>query len=83
MGVKATFILDEEIMDKRRALVREKRFKSMNAFVEKAIRDELAALSKEEIKRALLEASKDPLFLADVKEIQKEFAASDFEKGRK
>ena len=32
MGVKATFILDEEIMEKGRALVREKRFKSLNCF---------------------------------------------------
>jgi flagellar biosynthesis regulator FlbT len=73
MGVKATFILDEEIMEKARTLVREKRFESMNAFVEKAIKDELVALGKEEIKKTLLEASKDPLFLADIKEIEKEF----------
>jgi len=83
VGVKATFILDEEIMEKGRALVKEKRFKSMNAFVEKAVRDELAALGKEEIKKALLEASKDPLFLADIKEVEKNFAHSDFEEGEK
>jgi Arc/MetJ-type ribon-helix-helix transcriptional regulator len=83
MGVKATFILDEEIMEKGRTLVREKRFKSMNAFVEKALRDELTALGKEEIKKALVEASKDPLFLADIKEIERDFAHSDFEKVKK
>jgi Arc/MetJ-type ribon-helix-helix transcriptional regulator len=83
VGVKATFILDEEIMEKGRALVKEKRFKSMNSFVEKAIRDELAALGKEEIRKALLEASKDPLFLADIKEVEKDFAHSDFEEGEK
>ena len=83
MGVKATFILDEEIMEKGRVLVKEKRFKSMNAFVEKAVRDELAALGKEEIKKALLEASKDPLFLADIKKVKKDFAHSDFEEGEK
>jgi Arc/MetJ-type ribon-helix-helix transcriptional regulator len=83
VGVKATFILDEEIMEKGRVLVKEKRFKSMNAFIDKAIRDELAALGKEEIKKALLEASKDPLFLADIKEVEKNFAHSDFEEGEK
>jgi hypothetical protein len=83
MGVKASFILDEEIMEKGRTLVREKRFKSMNAFVEKAIKDEFTALGKEEIKKALLEASKAPLFLADIKEIEKDFAHSDFEKAEK
>jgi hypothetical protein len=83
MGVKATFILDEEIMERGRSLVRDRQFKSMNAFVEKAIRDELAALEKEKIKRALLEASKDPLFLADIQEIEKDFSHSDFEKAEK
>ena len=83
MGIKTTFILDEKIMEKGRALVREKRFKSMNAFVEKAIKDELTAIGKEEIKKALLEASKDPLFLADIKEVEKDFAHSDFEKVEK
>jgi hypothetical protein len=83
MGVKATFVLDEEIMERGRSLVRDRQFKSMNAFVEKAIRDELAALEKEKIKRALLEASKDPLFLADIQEIEKDFSHSDFEKAEK
>ena len=83
MGIKTTFILDEKIMEKGRSLVREKRFKSMNAFVEKAIKDELTAIGKEEIKKALLEASKDPLFLADIKEVEKDFAHSDFEKVEK
>ena len=71
MGVKTTFILDEEIMERGRSLVRDRQFKSMNAFVEKAIRDELAVLEKEKIKRALQKANKDPLFLADIHEIEK------------
>ena len=83
MGVKATFILDEEIMERGRSLVRDRQFKSMNAFVEKAIRDELAVLAKRKIKGALLEASKDPLFMADIKEIEKDFLFSDFEKAEK
>ena len=83
MGIKATFVLDEEIMEKGRALVREKRFKSMNAFVEKAIRDELTTLGKEEIRKSLLDASKDPLFIADIEEIERDFVHSDFEKGQK
>jgi hypothetical protein len=83
MGIKATFVIDEEIMEKGRALVREKRFKSMNAFVEKAIRDELTALGKEEIKKSMMEASRDPLFIADIKEIEKDFVHSDFERDEK
>jgi len=60
-----------------------RRFKSMHAFIKKTIRDKLAALGRQEIKKALLEASKNPLFLADIKEVQKDFARSDFEEGEK
>jgi len=74
MGVKATFILDERIMKQGRELVKKKRVKSMNALVETAVKNELAAIKKEEIKTALLEASKDPLFLADLKEIEEDFS---------
>ena len=69
MGVKATFILDEKIMEQTREYVSKKRFKSLNAFVEQALKEEIAKMKKEEIKAALLEASQDPLFLADLKEI--------------
>ncbi len=74
MGVKATFILDERIMEQGRELVKKKRVKSMNALVETAVKNELAAIKKEEIKTALREASKDPLFLADLKEIEEDFS---------
>jgi hypothetical protein len=80
MGKKATFILDEKIMEQSKEYVTKKRFKSMNAFVEKALQDEIAKIKKEEIKAALLEASQDPLFLADLKEIEEDFACADFEK---
>ncbi len=80
MGKKATFILDEKIMEESKEYVAKKRFKSMNAFVEKAIKDEIAKIKKEEIRAALLEASQDPLFLADLKEIEEDFTHADFEK---
>ena len=54
MGVKATFILDERIMEQTREYVSKKKFKSLNAFVEKALKDEIAKMKKEEIKAALL-----------------------------
>jgi len=54
-----------------------------DASAEKAIRDELTVLAKRKIKGALLEASKAPLFLADMEEIEKDFLFSDFEKAEK
>ena len=76
MGVKATFILDERIMEQIREYVSKKKFKSLNAFVEKALKDEIAKMKKEEIRAALLEASQDPLFLADLKEIEEDFTST-------
>lgn len=79
MGKKATFVLDEHIILKAKEVVNKGRFKSMNAFVEAAIKDELEKIDKEKIKAAFIEASKDPLFLSDLKEIERDFEYADFE----
>jgi len=42
----------------------------------------LAALARKRSRKPL-EASKDPLFLADIKKVEKDFAHSDFEEGEK
>jgi Arc/MetJ-type ribon-helix-helix transcriptional regulator len=83
MGKKATFVLDEQIMLKAKEVVNKGFFKSMNAFVETAIRDELERIEKENIKAAIIEASKDPLFLSDLEEIEKDFEYVDFEEAEK
>jgi len=51
----------------------------MNAFVETAIREKLELIEKERIKAALVDAGNDPLFLADIQEIEKDFGYADFE----
>jgi hypothetical protein len=79
MGVKATFTLDDDLMAKARAAVRKKRFKSLTAFVETAIVDELEKIRKEEIDRAIRKAANDPLFIADVSETEAYFAHVDRE----
>lgn len=79
MGKKATFILDETIVAEVREVVRRGLFKSMNSFVEIAIKDELERIKEEDIRTALRQASKDPLFLSDIKEIEKDFEYADFE----
>ncbi len=83
MGKKATFVLDEQIMLKAKDIVNKGFFKSMNAFVETAIKDELERIEKEKIKTAIIEASKDPLFLSDIKEIERDFEYVDFEETEK
>jgi Arc/MetJ-type ribon-helix-helix transcriptional regulator len=83
MGKKATFVLDEELVDEIKEAVKNGLFKSMNSFVEAAIKEELERIRKIRIKSAITDASKDPLFLADIKEIEKDFAFADFEVAEK
>ncbi len=82
MGVKATFVLDDLVLQQAKECVKENRLKSLSAFVEKAIRDELEKLRKDKIRSAITKAAEDPLFMADLREIQQEFAHADFEAGR-
>ncbi len=80
MGKTATFILDEKIMKQSRECVGKRQFKSKDAFAEKGLKEEIAKIKQEEIKGALLEASRDPLFKADLEEIEEDFACADFKK---
>lgn len=79
MGKKATFVLDEQIMAEAKEIVEKGSFKSMNAFVEYAIKDEIEKIKKKRIKEAIIEASKDPQFISDIKEIERDFQSADFE----
>jgi len=51
--------------------------------VETSIKDEFGCIKKESIKVALKDAAKDPLFLADIREIEKDFEHVDFEEAEK
>jgi Arc/MetJ-type ribon-helix-helix transcriptional regulator len=73
MSKKTTFVLDEHIMTEAKKIVDKGRFKSMNAFVETAIKDEVEMIRKEQRRDALMAAANDPLFLADIKEIESDF----------
>lgn len=81
MSVKATFAIDDLVLHEARDYVRENRVKSLSAFVERAIREELKRLRQEQIRNSLLAAGNDPLFMADVMEIQQAFEHADHEEG--
>lgn len=81
MSVKATFALDDSVLQDAREFVKANHLKSLSAFVERAIREELARMRQEKIRSALLSAGDDPLFMADVMEIQQAFEHSDLEAG--
>jgi len=79
MGKKATFVINEEVLEEAKAIVKIKRFKSLNWFIDKALRDEIEMIRKEEIKKAILEASQDPLFISDIRDTEHDFEFADFE----
>jgi hypothetical protein len=76
---KATFTLDEAVLEEAKAVVRNTDYKSLNAFVEMAIVALIKRHRKEEIKRQLVAASRDPLFLADIAAVQRDFQEADWE----
>ena len=79
MGKKATFVIDEAVLEEAKTVVETKRFKSLNSFVEKAIKDKIRIIRREEIKKALVEASQDPMFLSDLRDVEYDFQFADFE----
>ncbi len=83
MGKKATFVLDNQLFAQAKELVEKGLFKSMNAFVESAVKDEIEKIRRERIKEAIVQASKDPLFLSDIEEIERDFEFVDFDEERK
>ena len=79
MSVKATFVIDDDVLRDAREFVKKNHLKSLSAFVERSIREELARMRQEKIRSALLSAGNDPLFMADVMEIQQAFEHTDHE----
>jgi hypothetical protein len=76
---KATFALDEAILEDAKKILLNTDYRSLNAFVETAIIEKIKRHHKEEIKRQLLAASQDPLFLEDIAEVQRDFQNADWE----
>jgi len=68
MPVRATVVIDDEVMLQARELVQRKRVKSFNALVETALRDEINSIRAADIQAAFTDAATDPLFLADLEE---------------
>lgn len=79
MGLKTTFVIKDEIIMQVKEAVKHGYYKSFTSFVENALKNELSTLKKAEIRREIITASKDPLFLADIAEMEEDFKYSDFE----
>jgi len=79
MGSKTTFVIKDELIMQVKEAVKYGYYKSLTSFVENALKNELIALKKAKIRKEIIEASKDPLFLADIAEIEEDFKYSDYE----
>ncbi len=74
---KATFLVSKPLLQEVKALVQEGACRSLNACVEEALSEWVRKVRRERIRRAFEEASRDPLFLADLKEVGGAFVESD------
>lgn len=83
MNKKTTVILEEKILAQAREIIDRGLFKSMNAFIESAMRDEIEKIKQESIRQAFVEASKDQLFLSDIAEVERDFEFADVDEGVK
>ncbi len=79
---KSTFFLSEEILSEMKEVISIKGIRSQNALVEKALREYISRIKREILRQEYIEASKDPLFLADVEEVEKAFKHADAETAR-
>ena len=79
MQKKVTLSLDAQLVEQVKQLVQQGEAKSQSEFFEGALRTKLKEIKREQRRQALIEASRDPLFLADIEEIEREFAYADAE----
>jgi Arc/MetJ-type ribon-helix-helix transcriptional regulator len=73
----ATFSLPVESIEKLRRAVKKGHARSLNSAVREAIETYTAKISKEELRKEMEAASKDPLFLKDTGESMNSFRTSD------
>jgi Arc/MetJ-type ribon-helix-helix transcriptional regulator len=77
--VKVTYSLPERLVEGVRSVVSEGAAPSYSAFVEKALEEALEREREARLARELAEAAEDPLFLADVAEVTRDFEHADAE----
>jgi len=80
---KVTFSLHEDVLEELAKAVSQGSAASKNAFVERAIRNELSELRKQERHRRWEAAMQDGHFLKDLEETQDAFEAADAETARR
>ncbi len=79
---KATFNLDERLLEDLSEAVGQGAANSKNAFVDRALRRELNEVRRQTRKALWEEAARDPLFQRDIAEVEADFEEADAETAR-
>ena len=79
---KVTLSLDASLIEQVQKVVREGEARSQSQFFEEALRARLKQLEREAWERSLEAASKDPMYLADLEEVERDFMYADAEATR-
>jgi Arc/MetJ-type ribon-helix-helix transcriptional regulator len=77
--VKVTYSLPEHLVEQVRSVVREGAAPSYSAFVERALCNAVRQAKDRLLAAEFEEAAGNPLFLADVDEVERDFAGADAE----
>ncbi|WP_457558754.1 hypothetical protein [Candidatus Harpocratesius sp.] len=75
---KVTIHIKEHLLIQAKDAVAQGFAKSVSSLIGNALQEHLKRIKKEQIKKALENASKDPLFLSDIEEITKDFKYTDY-----
>ncbi len=82
MQTKVTLSLSADLVQRVRERVQSGQARSQSQFVEEALEAKLRQLEREEWDRSLEAASKDPMYLADIEEVERDFRYADAEAAR-
>ena len=75
--MKVTLQLPCNLVDQARGLVARKRYASFASLVRASLEEALYQVEREQLLQQLDEASRDPLFLMDIREVGEGFASTD------
>ncbi len=76
---KVTLSLNWVILEEMKDLIQKQGELSQNRFVEEAIQEYIKKLRREILRREFAEASRDPLFLGDIEQVERDFGRADTE----
>lgn len=77
MNKKATFVLPQSLLQELRRVVEAGQAESVSALVRESVEARLRELREERLRREFCEAAQDPLFMADMEQVARDFAEAE------